>query len=398
MSLLRSNSSFRNLWIANLFSMTGSQISRIGLVLYIFHTTNRLTDVAFLIALETIPGTICVPFSGVIVDRVSKRLVMIASDAGRIICLLVIVIHPTYTVIYLMIALHAIGAAFFEPAKSASVPLIVNPEELPRANGIEQSGNHLVLILGPFIGAELFTQVGLTATLLIDMATFLCSIILISRVHIRRTRGRVEKVAQSTVSDIVEGWKYIVRRQLVLLLLLLFFVSLLCVGLWLPLAPFFIRDFLKGSDRVLGLQLAMFGCGGVCGALLVSSLVRRVGKGLVLFLALMLEGLTMALYSLVPVVEVSVAICFFWGIIVSAILVPYYSIMQETVEEGFLGRVFSVARQGENVSILLAIGIAVGLHGVLSSNQIFLGAGLAYALIVSLLVATVGGRELLQTR
>ncbi len=398
MSLLRSNADFRNLWLANLLSMTGSQISRIGLVLYIFHTTNRLTDVAFLIALETIPGTICVPFSGVIADRISKRLVMILSDAGRIVCLAIIIIHPTYTVIYLMIALHAIGASFFEPAKSASMPLIVKAGELPRANGIEQSGNHLVLILGPFIGAELFTQVGLTATLLIDIATFLCSILLISKVHIRQAKGRVKLAAQSTFGDIIEGWKYIVRRQLVLLLLMLFFVSLLCVGLWLPLAPFFIRDFLKGSDRLLGIQLAMFGCGGVCGALLAANLARRVGKGLLLFLALMLEGLTMALYSLIPNAEISVAICFFWGIIVSTILVPYYSIMQETVEESFLGRVFSVARQGENISILLAIGIAVGLHSVLSSNQIFLGAGLAYALIIALLVATVGGRELLQTR
>lgn len=398
MSLLRSNSHFRNLWLANLLSLTGSQISRIGLVLYIFHTTNRLTDVALLIALETIPGTICVPFAGVIVDRISKRLVMMLADAGRIICLLVIIIHPTDTVIYLMIALHSIGAVFYSPAKSASLPLIVETDELPRANSIEQAGNHVVLILGPFIGAELFMQAGLTAALLIDAATFLCSIILISRVTIRQAHGRAESAERSTVGDLIEGWNYIVHRQLVLLLLVLFFVSLLCVGLWLPLAPFFISDFLKGSDRVLGLQFAMFGCGGVCGALLVTNLLKRVGKGLVLFLALMLEGLTMAVYALVPHVEVSVAICFFWGVVVSAILVPYYSIMQETVEEGFLGRVFSVARQGENISILLAIGVAVGLHSVLRSNQIFLLAGITYVSLIALSAATVGGRALIQTR
>jgi hypothetical protein len=95
---------------------------------------------------------------------------------------------------------------------------------------------------------------------------------------------------------------------------------------------------------------------------------------LVLSLALMLEGLTMALYSLVPNAAVSVGICLFWGVVVSAILVPYYSIVQERVEEGFLGRVFSVARQGESVAILLAVGIAVGLHGVFRSSQILFAA------------------------
>ena len=142
----------------------------------------------------------------------------------------------------------------------------------------------------------------------------------------------------------------------------------------------------------------MFGLGGVIGALCVPALVRWVGKGLVLSIALVLEGLTLALYSLVPNIAVSVGICLFWGIVVSAILVPYYSIMQERVEEGFLGRVFSVARQGESVAILLAVGIAVGLHGVFSSNQILLVAGVSYTSIVVLSATTLGGRELMQTK
>jgi predicted MFS family arabinose efflux permease len=122
----------------------------------------------------------------------------------------------------------------------------------------------------------------------------------------------------------------------------MFFVSLLCVGLWLPLAPFFITDFLRGSDRVLGFQFGMFGLGGVVGSLLVPGLVKRVGKGVVLFISLMLEGLTMALYSSIPSVEFSIVICLFWGIVVSAILVPY------TLDRG--GRIFCrvSARQGES--------------------------------------------------
>jgi len=398
MSLLLSNSDFRNLWIANVLSTTGSSITRIGLVLYVFHTTNRLADVAFLIALETIPGTALVPFAGILVDQRSKRWVMILADTGRIICLVVILIHPSYAVIYLMITLHAIGGVFYEPAKSASVPLIVTTSELPRANGIEQSSKSMVLILGPIIGAELFTRLGLTIALVIDIATFLGSVILISRVRIRKAAGHGELAAHSPLSNITEGWRYIVRSKLIRHLIIMFFVSLLCVGLWLPLAPFFITDFLKGSDRVLGFQFGMFGLGGVIGSILIPGLVRRVGKGLVLFVSLLLEGLTMALYSLVPSVEFSIAICLFWGIVVSAILVPYYSIMQELVAENFLGRVFSVARQGESIAILLAIGIAVFLHGLFPSNQILLMGGLAYALVIALSAATAGGRQLMQTR
>jgi MFS family permease len=114
---------------------------------------------------------------------------MILADAGRMACLVAILIHPSNSVIYLMIALHAIGGVFYEPAKSASVPLIVTTENLPRANGIQQSSNSVVMILGPIIGAELFTQLGLTVALIIDLATFVASILLISRLHIRSPRA-----------------------------------------------------------------------------------------------------------------------------------------------------------------------------------------------------------------
>ncbi|HEU4767104.1 MAG TPA: MFS transporter [Pyrinomonadaceae bacterium] len=398
MSLLVSNSHFRNLWIANLLSMTGSRISRIGLVLYIFHTTGRLADVAFLIAIETLPGIVAVPFAGVVVDRTSKKLVMMAADAGRAICLLAIIVYPSYWMIYLMIALHAIGSVFYEPAKSAALPLIVKSDELPRANGIEQSSNNIVLILGPIIGAELFTFFGLKIALVIDMATFIGSMLLISQVRIRKAEGHAEVSAASTLTNIAEGWRYIVHRQLVRHVIVVFFVSLLCVGLWLPLAPFFITDFLHGSDRVLGLQFGMFGLGGVIGSLVVPDLVKRIGKGQVLFGALLLEGLTMSLYSVIPNAEVSIVICLFWGVVVAAILVPYYSIMQEVVDERFLGRVFSLARHVESMAILMAIGLAVLLQGIFRSNQILLMAGLAYVSLIALSAMTGGGRKLIQTR
>ena len=398
MSLLLSNTHFRNLWLANLLSMTGSRISRIGLVLYIFHTTNRLTDVAFLIALETLPGIAFVPFAGVVVDRTSKKLVMMAADAGRVICLLAIIAYPSYWMIYLMIALHAIGSVFYEPAKSSALPLIVKTDDLPRANGIEQSSSNIVLILGPIIGAELFIQLGLKIALIIDMATFLGSLILISRVRIRRAEGQAEVSASSTLTNIAEGWRYIARRQLVRHVIIVFFVSLLCVGLWLPLAPFFITDFLHASDRVLGFQFGMFGLGGVIGSLMVPDLVKRIGKGQVLFAALLLEGLTMSLYSVIPNAVVSIVICLFWGVVVAAILVPYYSIMQEVVDERFLGRVFSLARHVESIAILLAIGLAVMLQGMFRSNQILLIAGLAYFSLIALSAMTGGGRKLIQTR
>src|SRR5207249_1603160 len=113
--------------------------------------------------------------------------------------------------------------------------------------------------------------------------------------------------------------------------------------------------------------------------------------------ALLLEGLIMVLYSFIPFVGISVLICFFWGINVSIMLIPYYSIMQEIVQENFSGRVFSLAKQSEGIAILLAICLAIGLHDAFNPNQIFTVVGTLYFLIIATSAPTPSGREILRT-
>lgn len=377
--------------------MVGSQISRISLILYLFHGTNSITDVAFLIVLETLPGGVVATVSGTLIDRLSKRKVMIACDLARAIFMGAVFFYPTPVAIYWMAALHSIATALFVPAKAASTPLIVDSRDLPEANGADQSATHLMLVLGPVIGAELFISLGLKATLLVDILTFLGSAFLITRIRMRAT-GQEYQGLRSSISDVSAGWRYLREHRLALHLIALGFVSLICVGLWIPLAPFFIRDFLGGSDRVLGVQAGVFGLGGVLGAILAPRLVRRFGKGLVMFVALLAEGLTLVVYSMTPGITPSVLICLAWGFVVSSILVPYQTLLQETVEDTFLGRVFSLERQSENFAILFAMLLAMALRDALSSSAIFALAGSIYFAIIVASAFTPGGRRLRRTR
>src|SRR5436853_2075606 len=127
-----------------------------------------------------------------------------------------------------------------------------------KADGIEQITACLVLICVPLIGAEMFIQLGVKATLAIDGLTFLASAFFLFRIKMSEA---VAKRSRLALADIVEGGRYLVKHPTALHLVALFFTSLLCVGLWLPLAPFFIRDFLGAPDRLLGLQMAVFGIG-----------------------------------------------------------------------------------------------------------------------------------------
>jgi MFS family permease len=194
------------------------------------------------------------------------------------------------------------------------------------------------------------------------------------------------------------GWNYITAHRLVLRLNVMVFVSLICAGMWTPLAPSFVKDQLSGSSRLIGWQIGIFGLGAILGGLLAPMLVRRFGKGLMVFLGLLTEGVSLSVYALVSHVGTSMLIMFLLGIVVSIVVVSFYSILQTVVEEAFLGRVFSIVKQGENLAIVLAMAIAVLLHGFLESHVIFLVAGLFYVVLTIASSFSRDGRLLLETR
>jgi MFS family permease len=202
----------------------------------------------------------------------------------------------------------------------------------------------------------------------------------------------------STLDDIRSGWRYLRDNQLVLHLSVLFFISLLCAGLWTPLAPFFIRDHLGASTRVLGWQFAAFGGGAVAGSLVAPAVVRRWGRGVVLFAGLLGEGLCQTTYAVVPDAAISTVLILGWGVVVSLIVVPFYSILQTVVDERFIGRVFAAVRQSENIALALAMGAAVLLQGRMDSSSILLLGGVAYCVLALGSSFTGGGRALLATR
>src|SRR2546423_6085607 len=74
---------FRNLWLANLFSLIGSQISRLGLLLYLFHRTDDVVVLAGIITFETLPGLLIAPLAGALVDRHNKRRGMVDAPPPR---------------------------------------------------------------------------------------------------------------------------------------------------------------------------------------------------------------------------------------------------------------------------------------------------------------------------
>jgi MFS family permease len=389
---------FRYLWTANLLSMIGSQISRIGLILYLSEQQSGAVVLAGMLCCDTVPGVIAALLSGALLDRWHKVRVMIGADVIRMLLMLAAALAPSVSVIYLAVGIQSIATVLFGPARSASLPLALDEDELDRANAMDRAASNTTLILAPVLGAQLFLMVGIRATLILDALSYLISALLLLRVTIRQPAPSSSTDGlSSTWNAIREGWRYPFAHPVVLYMIVMSFCSMLCVGIWTPVAPFFIRDFLASGDRTLGLEFAAVGLGGVAGAALAPKLIGLLGRGKVVFWGLLAEAITMSTYSLIRSVPISVALCVWWGVVVSVMLVPFYTILQEIVSENMLGRVFTVSRQAESGATIIAIGLTLVARHVLRPEQIFLVAGLTYVVLVSSSALTRGGRALLRT-
>jgi len=358
-------------------------MSRIALILFLSDHGGGILPIGILLLCETLPGTVVGLMSGTIVDRYSKRNLMVWSDLIRFIALGGAMLIPTKTAIYIVAAIGSLTLAFYAPARSSCIPLLTPQDNLTQANSMDQAASNVLMILAPLMGSELYLGTGIRVTLAIDALSFLLSALLVVDLDpcCRPTSRCIGST--SIVNECKEGWWYLSRNPLVLYLIGLCFLSLLCAGLWIPLAPTFIRSFLHSPASLLGLQLSLFGLGGICGSV-CGALFRKSSMGKVLFCCLVGEGAVMIAYSIAGAPPVSAAIMFVWGAIVSVMMVPYNTLLQTIVQSTFLGRVFSVSRQLESVALICAIALGTSFQHRFRADQMFLFAGLIYVSLVSL--------------
>ncbi|MDQ2935877.1 MAG: MFS transporter [Acidobacteriota bacterium] len=222
--LLRSNRSFRRLWLGQVVSELGNWfnfIAGLGLVRFISHGDPEATTIMLLARL--LPFTLFAPLAGAFVDRWSRRRVMIASDFARVAVALgfLLVRRPEdLWIAYICTALLSFFGSFFEAAKNAAVPNITGERDLLAGNALMFSSRFLLMSFGAALGGWTAATVGYRAAFVVNAVSFIGSAFSVWLIPDHETRQLAltrlasgpEKIKASYWSDIREGWSYIVSH------------------------------------------------------------------------------------------------------------------------------------------------------------------------------------------
>lgn len=156
--LLRQNRNFRRLWLAQVVSQLGDWFNAVAVYALLLDLTGSATLVATMMVVQLLPITLISPWAGVVVDRVSRRAVMIVADVARAVLyasLIFVRDADTIWLAFVLVALAVVGTAFFEPARSAVLPDVVSSEELLTANSLSAATWAAMLAVGASVGGAI---------------------------------------------------------------------------------------------------------------------------------------------------------------------------------------------------------------------------------------------------
>jgi MFS family permease len=402
---LTGNRDFQRLWMAQIGSSFGARMSRTlfpALAVLLFAAEAwELTLLALLpLAAQSLTGLLC----GGLADRGGRRRLMVLADLGRALLLVSVPLllwWNSLTVPWLWGVTFGVAGltALFSMADNGLLPSLVSAEDLPRANARLESTEALAEIGGPSAAGGLMALLGAAAALLIEVATYLWSALMLSRIR----RGEAPVMQPETaeqagdqpggrLADLRTGVRLLLSDRRVAVLVLPGLIGCLGGGFFSVLyMPFVLRD-LALDVTTSGIIIGLGGIGALLGAQVAGRLGGRLeagdGSGLLIAAACIGFGgwLLVPAAALVPG----------WGrllllgghqVISDAAMMVLgilaVSRRQQLLPVEALGRVQGVLLAGQGVVLVAGILLAGGLASLIGTPLALL-AGLLTGLAVPL--------------
>src|ERR1700735_5488287 len=212
--LLKTNRNYRYTWSGQVVSEIGDHFNNVAVFALALANTHSGLVVMGIMLSRAIPAVMAGPVAGVILDRLDRKRIMIASDLIRAVVafgLLLAIPRSDTWLLYLLSALLMFASPFFTSGRSAILPTIANKEELHTANSLTQTTQWMTLTIGAFLGGTSITQFGYKWAFTFNALSFLFSALCISRLHVgpggfRAARPAAERSGALTEDKVVRPW------------------------------------------------------------------------------------------------------------------------------------------------------------------------------------------------
>jgi MFS family permease len=405
------NRNFLLLWLAQASTQVGGNMVIYGLTVLIFSATKSNSAVSLLLLTFLAPAVFFSAVAGVYVDRIDRRLILIATNLLRaVLFALVFLAGGNVAAIFILNMAISTVTTFFAPAEAAMIPMLVPRSQLLAANGIFTLTLNAAFALGfALLGPLVVNVAGPDALILIVAVLYLVAMVFTmtlpaappseSRLAVADAVRHTEKAVSSTFGQLREGLGYIRANRSITWSLVYLGITASLIGVLGVLGPAFATDALGLDPKQFVVVVLPLGFGVVTGILALNSFGRlvarrRIMEGGLVALGILLVLLSVAgpisrflqraqsaggldLSSVVSLLSVVVAIAFGAGIAYACVAIPAQTGLQEDLPEEVRGRVFGVLNMLVSIASFVPIIIVGPISDVVGTTVVIVCVGLA---------------------
>lgn len=337
---------FRVLFSGETISVLGDQFHFVALAWLALQLTGSGLVLGTVLMTAGIPRAIFMLVGGAFSDRFSPRTLMLVSNAIRAIVVgglaaLVLSGNAQLWQLYVLAGVFGIVDAFFYPAMTAIVPMVVDERRLPAANALMEGMRQLSSLVGPVLAGLLVQAVSTGPAFAIDALSFAVAALFLMAVRGGRRAGNADH--PDVGSAVRDGLRYALADPAIRSLLLLTaalnlaFGGPIMVGLpWLAEIRF------AEGPAAYGLMIAGWGAGAVVGTVVAGSLPRVANLGHVVLALGLVLGIGLAAIGFAPGVPIAFAVLAVMGLAGGFLNVRIIAWLQSRVDPSMIGRVMSL--------------------------------------------------------
>ncbi|WP_342500071.1 MFS transporter [Bacillus sp. FSL M7-0791] len=363
---------FLTFCLAQLISRFGDGLTTIVILYIVGTTSDDPLLIGFVLFCQYSPMFFFGLIGGVAADHFKKHHIMIAADLFRALILIGMIFsinQPVYVI--MLVFLSGIGSAFFYPARSSYIPVVVGEKNITEAMGVSQSIYSVMQIAGPGIAGLLLLFFSPTILLMIDILSYSLSacLILLTAVLVKKKNKKEEEISSSSSKEkqwtaIKLGLKVVFQSAPLAFLIILLTQVMFIAGIFNTTSNSILLHEFQVTGFHFGMIEAFSGIGAVIGSILGPYLLGKLKPGYILITTTIFMGLWMTaiipieffetLFGLFPV--------YLWmfgiGLMNAFLNVPISSLFLGLTPNAYRGRAMSILQMFSNFGVILGLIIA----------------------------------------
>lgn len=380
--------------IGQAISMLGSHGVQFALIWWLAEKTSSpfMLGISGLVAY--LPMSLFSPLAGIAADRYNRKFISIFSDMamGMIALIYAIILFffdlPVWTV-FIMLCVRGIGSTFQQPAIQSIIPQLVPKDQLIKTNGWMQLLNSGSFLIGPVIGAALYSIFPISVVLLTDVVGAILASAALAIVKIPKI-VKTQKEEQHFIAEIKEGLQ-VFREDRKLFYIVV--AEALCMFFYAPLSSFYplmTSDYFQLSAMYGSAVELSFAIGMMISSLLFSSILKIEHKIRVSFIGLFGMGVVSLMCGIIPPTYIGwfffAASCICLGASGNVHTIPLTAYIQATVEPQKMGRAFSVLTLISSVTMPIGLLFSSPIAEKVGVNIWFFLSGIFMVVLTTLVV------------